>query len=160
MNHDNCNETATSTARDVREIRRVIPLEWYWRMAAGTVSLFTAAGLFWLSHTYVSKDDYSADLKLAAASSDRTSGAVALRIAELGQANERGRAEITKELSGRMSEMQDVLLKMKESLIRMEEKAHVDEQQNQRLTELEHRVADNREMLIRGQASEQNTNHR
>ena len=50
-----------------------------------------------------------------------------------------------------MSEMQDVLLKMKESLIRMEEKAHIDEQQNQRLAELEHRVTEDREMFIRGQ---------
>ncbi len=145
-----------STARDARETRRIIPLEWYWRLAAGLVSLFTATGLFWLSHTYVSKDDYASDLKLAAAAADRSSGAVALRIAELSRENERGRAEITKELSGRMSEMQDVLLRMKESLIRMEEKAHVDEQQNQRLTELERRVEESRDMLIRGQA----TNHR
>ena len=124
------------------------------------MSLFTATGLFWLSHTYVSKDDYASDLKLAAASADHSNSAVTLRITELSRENERGRAETAKELSGRMGEMQDVLLRMKESLIRMEEKAHVDEQQNLRLADLEHRVEENREMLIRGQAASTLTNRR
>lgn len=159
QHHDNDNDGVTNdTARDVREIRRIIPLEWYWRLAAGTVSLLTATSLFWLSHTYVSKDDYTSDLKLAAAATDRSGSAMALRIAELSRENERGRTETAKELGGRMGEMQDVLLRMKESLIRMEEKAHIDEQQNVRLAELEHRVGENREMLIRGQAANTNSN--
>ena len=160
QDHDHDYDGVTSnTARDVREIRRIIPLEWYWRLAAGAVSLLTATGLFWLSHTYVSKDDYASDLKLAAAATDRSGSAMALRIAELSRENERGRTETAKELSGRMGEMQEVLLRMKESLIRMEEKAHIDEQQNLRLADLEHRVEENREMLIRGQ-SVTNTNRR
>lgn len=147
------NPNAAATARDVREIRRIIPLEWYWRIAAGIVSVITATGLFWLSHTYVSKEEYSADLKLTAASAERASSAATQRMSELTQENARGRAEVTRELTGRMAEMQDVLLKMKESLIRMEEKAHIDEQQNGRLTALEQRVAENRELVIRSQAA-------
>ena len=106
---------AAATARDVREIRRVIPLEWYWRITAAVVSVCTAAVLFWLSHTYVNKEEYTTDLKLAAAATERASNAASLRLGELSQENARGRAEITRELTTRMSDMQDVLLKMKES---------------------------------------------